>query len=264
MLRDEPARLPWGYGLEIDLSGVETAEGYLPVRGGMRLGFTSREEDPVLPELHAGDEISVLTEARLPLIYRDAGAFDRREFLARQNIHVLATLRATALIEKTAEGRPIMEFRLARVRRRLRDRLDGMFPDSPETAGVLRAMLLGDRSFVDRAESVDFQKTGVFHILVVAGLHVGALAVFLFWVARKLRLSQTAKTLLVLTALLAYVAIVEQRAPVLRAVLMAALVIVGAHFHRRLDLLNSAAMAALLLLIAKPCTWSIQDSSFRS
>ncbi len=41
-------------------------------------------------------------------------------------------------------------------------------------------MLLGDRAFIDRAESLDFQKTGVFHVLVVAGLHVGALAFFLF------------------------------------------------------------------------------------
>ena len=83
----------------------------------------------------------------------------------------------------------------------LRDRLDAMFPESPQTAGILRAMLLGDRSFVDRSESVDFQKTGVFHVLVVAGLHVGALAFFLFWLARKLRLPPLMKTLFVLAAL---------------------------------------------------------------
>jgi predicted membrane metal-binding protein len=50
-------------------------------------------------------------------------------------------------------------------------------------------MLLGDRSFVDRADAVDFQKTGVFHMLVVAGLHVGGLAFALYWVGRKPRLS---------------------------------------------------------------------------
>ena len=75
---------------------------------------------------------------------------------------------------------------LARTRRKLRERIDALFAGKPQVAGVLRAMLLGDRSFVDRSESTDFQKTGVFHILVVAGLHVGALAVFLFWVAQKL------------------------------------------------------------------------------
>jgi len=252
ILRSEPSRLPWGYGLEMSLTGVEMAEGYLPVSGGMRLGYTPREGDVGLPELHAGDEVSALTEARLPLVYKDAGAFDRREFLAEQDIHVLATLRSSSLLEKIGSAHWTMQSRVARLRGQLRDRVDGMFPQSQQTAAILRAMLLGDRSFVDRRESVDFQKTGVFHVLVVAGLHVGALALFLFWMARKLRLPQIAKTGFVLVALFGYVAVVEQRAPVLRAVLMAALVILGSYFYRRLDILNSAALAALLLLVAKP------------
>lgn len=252
VLRSEPARLPWGYGLELELTGVETAEGSLPVGGGMRLGYTPKEDAPGLPELHAGDEISVLTEARLPLVYKDAGAFDRREFLAGQDIHVIATLHASTLLEKTGTAAPTWRFQIARWRGRLRERLDKMFPGSPQTGAILRAMLLGDRSFVDRAESVDYQKTGVFHVLVVAGLHVSALAYFLYWAAQKLRFSQTAKTLFALAGLFAYVAIVEQRAPVLRATLMAVLVILGSYFYRRLDLLNSAAMAALVLLVAHP------------
>jgi competence protein ComEC len=251
-LRDEPARLPWGYGLELTLTGVEMASGYLPVSGGMRVGFTPHEGEPALPELHAGDDISILAEARLPLVFKDAGAFDRREFLARQGIHLLATLRASPLLEKTGTEPMTWRSRIARVRSKLRERLDNLFPNSPQAAGILRAMLLGDRSFVDRAESADFQKTGVFHVLVVAGLHVGALAFFLFWLMRKIRLPQAAKTLFVLASLLAYVAIVEQRAPVLRAALMAGLVIVGSYFYRRLDLMNSAAIAALILLIANP------------
>ncbi|MGB7729556.1 MAG: ComEC/Rec2 family competence protein [Candidatus Acidiferrum sp.] len=252
VLLSEPTRLPWGYGLDVSLTGVEKADGYLAVIGGMRVGFTPRENETALPELHAGDEISVLTEARLPTIYKDAGAFDRREFLARQGIFVLATLRASTLLERTGSAPDTLRFRIARLRGRLRDSVDRMFPGSPQSAGILRAMLLGDRSFVDRVESADFQKTGVFHVLVVAGLHVGALAVFLFWLAKKLRLPQIARTCLVLLALLGYVAVVEQRAPVLRAALMAAIVICGAHFYRRLDLLNSAALAALALLVANP------------
>jgi competence protein ComEC len=252
VLRSEPARLPWGYGLEMSLTGVERAEGYLPVTGGMRLGFTPREGQPALPALHAGDKLSVLAEAHLPLVYKDAGAFDRREFLASQDVHVLATLRASTLLEKMGEAPPSLLFRVARWRGHLRNILDSMFSTSPQAAGILRAMLLGDRSFVDRAESVDFQKTGVFHVLVVAGLHVGALAVFLFWLAKWLRLPRTTKIVLILAVLFAYVAIVEQRAPVLRAGLMTAIVLLGSVFYRRLDLLNSAALAALVLLVARP------------
>ena len=42
-LRSEPARLPWGIGLGIELSGVETAAGMMPITGGLRMGFTPKE-----------------------------------------------------------------------------------------------------------------------------------------------------------------------------------------------------------------------------
>jgi competence protein ComEC len=148
-----------------------------------------------------------------------------------------------------------------RGRRRLPEEIDELWSKDSRVAGVLRAMLLGDRSFVDREEARDFQKTGALHILVVAGLHVGAIAVLLFWVGRKLRWARVWTVTLTLLLLLAYVAVVEQRTPVLRATLMAAIVIVEGFFFRRLELLNSAAIAALLLLVARPS--ALADSSFQ-
>jgi competence protein ComEC len=260
-LRDEPARLPWGYGYEIELSGVEFEGALQPAQGGLRLSFSPHPEGPLPPPLHAGDEISVLTEARQPQVFKDEGAFNRRAYLAQQNIDLVATLRAPELIERIASATPTAGTHLARARRRLRDEIEDLFGGTPQVAGVLRAMLLGDRSFVDRSEAVDFQKTGVFHVLVVAGLHVGALAFALYWVGRKLRLSPMWTTLFTLTLLFSYVAVVEQRPPVLRAAMMAAIVVLGGFFFRRLDLLNSAAVAALALLVAKPL--ALRDSSFQ-
>jgi competence protein ComEC len=260
-LRDEPARLPWGYGYEIELSSVEYQNALVPARGGLRLSFTVRPDQPIPEELHAGDTVAVLTQAKRPQVFRDDGAFDRRAYLAQQNIDLVATLRAPELIMRETFAVPAVGTRLARVRRRLRDEIDTLFEGRPQMAGVLRAMLLGDRSFVDRSEATDFQKTGVFHVLVVAGLHVGALAAFLFWAGRKLRLSPVATIVFSLTLLFAYVAVVEQRPPVLRAAIMTSVVVIGGFFYRRLDLLNSAAVAALLLLIAKPS--AIRDSSFQ-
>jgi competence protein ComEC len=260
-LRDEPARLPWGYGYEIELSGVEFEGALHAARGGLRLSFAPHAEGELPPALRAGDEVYVLTEARQPQVFKDDGAFDRRAYLAQQNIDLVATLRAPELIERLVVARPTLATRLARARRRLRDEIDDLFGPGSQTAGVLRAMLLGDRSFVDRAEAVDFQKTGVFHVLVVAGLHVGALAFALYWVGRKLRLSPAWTALFTLLLLFAYVAVVEQRPPVLRAAMMAAIVVLGGFFFRRLDLVNSAAIAALVLLVAKPL--ALRDSSFQ-
>jgi hypothetical protein len=97
-LRDEPARLPWGSGCEVELSGVEYQGKLLTARGGLRLSFTPRDSVQTLPDLHAGDEVALLAQAREPQLYRDDGAFNRREYLAQQNIDLVATLRAQELI----------------------------------------------------------------------------------------------------------------------------------------------------------------------
>jgi competence protein ComEC len=260
-LRDERSTLPWGYGYEIELSSVDYQSTSVPARGGMRLSYTPRPGANALPDLHAGDAVSVLTQATRPQMFKDEGAFDRRAYLAQENIHLVANLRAPELLQRVSVAKPTFSTLLARARRRLRDQVDTMFGTTPQVASVLRAMLLGDRSFVDRDEATDFQKTGVFHVLVVAGLHVGALAAFLFQAGRKLRLRPAWTVLFTLTILFSYVAVVEQRSPVLRAALMAVIIVLGRLFYRRLELLNSAGLAALILLIAKPL--AIRESSFQ-
>lgn len=180
------------------------------------MSYSEAVEKTVAPNVHAGDEIVVATQAKRPQIYRDDGAFDRRAYLAQQNVDLVATLRAPELMERAGASPVSAATLLARARRRLRDEIDELFAKTPQVGGVLRAMLLGDRSFVEQSESVDFQKTGVFHVLVVAGLHVGALVVFLFWMGRVLRLTPIWTAFTTLTVLSAYVAVVEQRPPVAR------------------------------------------------
>jgi len=193
----------------------------------LRVSFSPKPDDPALPALHAGDEVTVIAQAKRPQLFRDEGAFDRRAYLASQGIDLVATLRSPDLIQRASSAPLSAGTLLARIRHRLRHEVDTLFAAQPEVGAVLRAMLLGDRSFVERDEAVDFQKTGVFHVLVVAGLHVGALAFFLYWIGRKLRLSRLATMLFTLTLLFAYVAVIEQRPPVLRAALMAAIVVLG-------------------------------------
>src|SRR5947208_1766665 len=117
--------------------------------------------------------------------------------------------------------------RLPRVRGQLLRELDVMLADNPGRAAIARAMLLGDRSFLDSDQLEIFQATGAFHVLVLAGLHVGILAGVFLWAGRRLRLSLVSRTLLTLAALAAYVAIVEDRPPILRAALMAGAFLLG-------------------------------------
>jgi competence protein ComEC len=260
-LRGDPLQLPWGMRYEIDLNEVESSAGVTPVAGGLRLTYYNEgSASAVPPPARAGDRIEVLARARPVRNYGDPGSFDFRGYLDRQNIQLQGALRNGQLLAIVGHPRLTLSDRFARVRGRFLSSLNDLFASRPDEGALARAMLLGDRSFVERERVVDFQKTGVYHVLVLAGLHVGALAAFFLWAGRRLRLLLLPRILLTLLALTAYACIVEDRPPIIRAVLMAAVYLSAKLFYRRMDLLNVAAISALAILAARPS--ELSDASF--
>ena len=242
-LRSDPLQVPWGVRYEINLDEVETATGVTPVAGGLRLTYYSPESAGAAPPpVRAGDRIETLVRARPIYNYGDPGSFDFRGYLARQNLQLQGTLRNGQLLTIVDHSRLTLSDRFARVRGRFLASLNDLFASRPDEGALARAMLLGDRSFVEHDDIVDFQKTGVYHVLVLAGLHVGALAAFFIWAGRRLRLGLLPGILLTLLALAAYACIVEDRPPILRAVLMAAVFLSAKLIYRRMDLINVAAI----------------------
>jgi competence protein ComEC len=265
-LREDPAKLPWGYRYEIDVEQVEVEGAAVPVAGGLRANLYSGSRVAPPPDgLRAGDRVEALMKARPPRNFLDPGAADIRGYLARQRIDLLGSLRSGDLLTVVDRPPPTILHRLARIRGDFERRLDSLTDSpsgaNPDRAAVLRAMLLGDRSFVDSQTVVAFQKTAAYHVLVVAGLHTGALVIFIFWLCRRVRLSIVATSLVTIAVLAAYVGVVQDRPPILRAALMATFYLLARPLFRRIDLLNTISLAGLTLLIWRPS--SLADSSFQ-
>ena len=264
-LRQGPSQLPSGIRYDVELEEVQLAGRAVPVSGGMRA--TLRElpgrQWVAPPPVAPGDRVELLVRARMPRNYMNPGAFDERGSLARQGIHVEGSLRDGSLLTRleTSPGEIRWIDRFGRLRNRFLATLDGLFANSPDVDAVLRAMLLGDRGFLERPVSEEFQRTGVYHVLVVAGLHLAALATFLFWVGRRMRLPMEGTVVATLAVLAFYVLVVENRPPILRAALMAAAVLCATFFYRRLAVLNGLALAALVILCADPA--AAFDPSFQ-
>ncbi len=260
-LRADPLALPWGTRYEINLDEVETAAGVMPVSGGLRVtSYANGPNAAPTPQARAGDRVEVLARALPVRNFGNPGSFDYRGYLSLQGIHLLGTLRNDQLLTILGHPRLTISERLARERGRLLGIINDLFVSHPDQAALARAMLLGDRSFVEHDRVVEYQQTGVYHVLVLAGLHVGAFTVFLIWASRRLHLGLISRTLLTLAALAAYVGIVEDRPPILRAALMAACYLSARLLYRRMDLLNVAALSAFVMLVVRPS--EINDASF--
>jgi competence protein ComEC len=261
-LRSDPVRLPYGLRYEMELSGVEIAGRAQPVTGGLRVSYFGNAQQPEPePALRAGDRVEALLRARPPRNFQNPGAFDVRAHLARLDIHLVGSLRSLELIRRLDAPAPLRASPSARLRGHLLERIEALFHAQPEHAAVLRAILLGDYSFVDHDLAETFQKTAAYHVLVISGLHVAALAAFVFWLGRRLRFSYLLNSLVTLAALAGFVAIVEDRPPIERAALMTLLVLSAGLLFRRVALLNTLGAAVLLMLAAQP--GALLDPSFQ-
>jgi competence protein ComEC len=262
ILRADPLRMPWGIRYDIDLEQVQAAGEWQTVRGGLRASYFFDERAPGSPTaVRAGDRVEALVRARLVRNFGDPGAFDYRGALQQQRIDLTATLRSAALMQKLPGPAPRFSHYVARLRGRLLNDLEAMLSPAEDRAAIARAMLLGDRSFLDSQQAEAFRETGAFHVLVVAGLHVGILAAFLFWAGRKLRLPIVARALLTIAALCFYVGIVEDRPPIIRAALMAIIYLLASILFRRVALLNAVSLAAIAIPLLRPS--EIAQASFQ-
>jgi competence protein ComEC len=89
---------------------------------------------------------------------------------------------------------------------------------------------------------------------------VGALAAFFLWTGRRLRIPPFLRIFITLLVLLAYACTVEDRPPIVRAVLMTALFLCAKLVYRRMDLINLACVSALVILAVRPS--ELTDASF--
>jgi predicted membrane metal-binding protein len=89
---------------------------------------------------------------------------------------------------------------------------------------------------------------------------VGAICALLRWAGRRVRAPFFVMIVVTAAALVAYAAVVQDRPPVMRATLTALIYLAARPFFRRVDLVNTVSLAALLILLFRPSEW--RDPSF--
>ncbi|MGH9325205.1 MAG: ComEC/Rec2 family competence protein [Terriglobia bacterium] len=267
-LRTPPLPMPYGIEFDLEVSHISNGRVSRAASGKIRLrilnGWKSSVPAGAL-HLRYGESIRALALLGRPHNYQNPGSFNYRRWL--ETIHDITwegTVETPAQVEKIKGPPPALLSRAVDgARERLQRSIDELFPPwsaKGRDGAVLRAVLLGDRSALDSATVENFRQSGLYHLLVVAGLHVGLLALLVGGLLRLFRLQEPWRSALLLAFLAIYAVLVEQRAPTLRATLMIAAYIVARLLDREQPALNAVGIAGLILLFYRPA-W-LFDSGF--
>jgi len=244
-----------GIGEQIELAAqrIENRFSTFETQGRVRLAlYYEKGKAPRQPLLGPGDQVEVLAHLRLPKNFNNPGQFDYVAYLQRQNVALVGTVKNELLIKQLANGQgPWLSRQIQRLRKALLSRLDKSF-ESAETSGVMKALLLGDRSALTAQIEETFRATGIYHVLVVSGQHVAVMAAVLYALFRVTRLPVTLATALTAAGLMLFSALAEGQPSVVRATVMACTFLVAVHFDRDRNLLNSLSLSAWSLLLLDP------------
>jgi len=123
-----------------------------------------------------------------------------------------------------------------------------------DSAALLSAMLIGNRSFLTRSDRYAFRRAGVSHLLSLSGLHISILVLAFYRIAGLLRLPKNAANAILLIGIPAYMVLTGLTPSVVRAGLMALFLIFASFVRRERDSVTSLFFAAFVIVLASPST----------
>jgi competence protein ComEC len=265
----------------------------VPMAGGVRINVIPDKSDnpgransiaavAVLPTLRCGDVVEAPMRIKLAERYRDPGAWQYADYLLAQGIGAHASVRASKIAVLNGSGAALathtdratqlqcevyaaQSWASRRMLGYVHSKANRMLPNvlrlGPDDAGMLNAMLFGDRAGLNKTQRVGFERTGSFHLFVVSGMHVGLLAGLVFWLARRLKLRDSSATFVTIGLTFGYALLTGFGAPVQRALLMTLIFLIARLLSRDRNVLNALGAAALGVLVGSPS--ALFEASFQ-
>ena len=137
---------------------------------------------------------------------------------------------------------------------RLREFLNDLIKRSSTalSAGVISAMVLGEKKGLPQLVNSVMTNSGTVHILVVSGFNVGVVAFLSDLIFKIARLKRRKRIILVTISILLYCLVTGAAIPVVRATVMAVILLFAYYLEREPQIYNALSLAALFILSLNP------------
>jgi competence protein ComEC len=218
------------------------------------------------PELSAGDRVVFRGRIRSIRNLNNPGGFDYQRFMAFKGVWGSAYVSANKLIRIEKKKEKGVHAFIADTRGRISNLIDRIGDKGQK--GVLKALIVGDRNAISPELREAFNRVGAGHLLAISGLHIGIVAAASFLIFRWilshigffLSRAWTKKGAVLLSAVpvVIYGLLSGMSPSTQRAVIMVMVFLTAFLFEREHDLINTLAIAAMLILIVhSPSLFSI-------
>jgi len=217
-------------------------------------GYSRRTQGRILArvfapaEVHPGDFIKLSGTLHAPHDFKMGHKGSYQEYLRQNGIYLILTVGKKGSVEQREDGRGRWIF--IRARETIKSVLDRYLPVFE--SGILKAVLIGDRTGVSYETRQVFLATGTAHVLAISGLHMGVIMGIFLVCAGFLPVPFRVKYCLAAVLMAAYMPLAGARASVLRSGIMAGLFLFSVISERRFCSLNILGLAGLLILLFRP------------
>ena len=177
------------------------------------------------------------------------GGMDYRTWLQRHGMYTQFRIDPAepGSIVSEGNGNPLMAAAIA-ARHRMESILETDLGGAPDVLGAIKGITLGVTDSAPEGFTEDFRFTGTMHLFSVSGLHVGMLAVILWFVLKAFRIPRVWAVVAIIPLLFFYVAVTGMKAGSIRSASMASILLFGMVLFRRTPMINTLAASALLQL----------------
>ena len=206
---------------------------------------TGKEEK--INSLREGMHVRLEGMLVLPELPRNPGQFNRRIYESGKKIDFYLENPTVLEVKEQRSGvREVVEI----WKTEMMNRCEKIYPD--EEAGILEAMLFGEKSELSGDIKELYQAAGISHVLAISGLHISLLALAVAGVLRRLGFPMPVWVILSVGVLAGYGILIGQPTTAVRALLMF-FVLQGARLlGRSYDLLSALAFSGILMLLDNP------------
>jgi competence protein ComEC len=225
------------------------------VDGELRTGIVQLTAYGATPPLATGQRIAVETRLDRPVGFRNPGTYDHAERLLRHGVTVVGTARGDRIVPLDERAPPWP----ARFKQRAIAAMQEALP--PVSAALLAGLLLGERTDLPPDVDAGFRRAGVYHVLAVSGFNVALVASTVWALLALARAPRRVAALGALVVVVGFAAVVGPQPSVVRATVMAALILLALLIEREASVLNSLALAGVVILAARPA--DLHDPGFQ-